>query len=728
MISGIQYTNHATNIAGIIAATTNNGSGIAGIDWNSRLNAIDASDVNEDTPDPEIVYGALISLADNEYKVVNHSYGAADFSLSLLSGFVYSYNHDVVTVAATGNTGGYAIRYPAAYPGVIAVGSILKNGQRSGSSAGWHVDLVAPSANENSSNNDKIYTLNADGGAGYWWGTSMAAPQITGVVSLLRAWKPELSNDDVEWVLKLSARDFGDPGPDSIYGYGLVRADSAFALLSLPYSLILDSVVGPPDVWTSGQRNIGFVRPGGNVTLYAAFIHELRIDVTFPKRYHRLIGAWVRGSKSTGYALSAEGESNDGMYFAEFIPETLTDEGGTLRTYVYDLYALPPLSNHYGFSPAAPSEAVISYSVWGEELLVVPWPIYGADTVQGVNELIWTDTLTNETTWHVDRRVPPADWVNDYALLPAGSTYFPDSNLWGSAQHYYRVRPSNAHQSPTTSGQLQFETSASNAPRNVTASVLMRPIYDSMMTGIGSPNGNRIPPSEREVGDVSAAAAEAVLSQTIRASFSAPANQAVPPSQYVIRAWPEGMYSHLGFCELPPPGAQGGPDPDPNGQRCYEWFVVDDAGSHDVCVDRAKWHYEVAVFAVGFDGQWSVVSDTVWVTTGRGCAPGSAARVYTDGSQGSADVLSLGQNSPNPFNSSTTIAFSLAEPGMTSLAVYNILGQRVRTLFEGELPEGSHEIVWDGRDDRGREIASGLYMYRIATGHDVMTRKMILMK
>lgn len=158
MISGIQYTNHATNIAGIIAATTNNGSGIAGIDWNSRLNAIDASDVNEDTPDPEIVYGALISLADNEYKVVNHSYGAADFSLSLLSGFVYSYNHDVVTVAATGNTGGYAIRYPAAYPGVIAVGSILKNGQRSGSSAGWHVDLVAPSANENSSNNDKIYT------------------------------------------------------------------------------------------------------------------------------------------------------------------------------------------------------------------------------------------------------------------------------------------------------------------------------------------------------------------------------------------------------------------------------------------------------------------------------------------------------------------------------------------------------------------------------------------
>jgi hypothetical protein len=146
VISGIQYNDHATNIAGIIAATTNNGYGIAGIDWNSQLNAIDASDVNEDAPDPERVYIALISLADNEYKVVNHSYGTEDVSLSLLSAFVYSYNHDVVTVAATGNTGGYAVRYPAAFPGVIAVGSILRNGQRSSSSAGWHVDLVATRA------------------------------------------------------------------------------------------------------------------------------------------------------------------------------------------------------------------------------------------------------------------------------------------------------------------------------------------------------------------------------------------------------------------------------------------------------------------------------------------------------------------------------------------------------------------------------------------------------
>ena len=188
------------------------------------------------------------------------------------------------------------------------------------------------------------------------------------------------------------------------------------------------------------------------------------------------------------------------------------------------------------------------------------------------------------------------------------------------------------------------------------------------------------------------------------------------------------MYSHLGFCELPPPGAQGGPDPDPNGQRCYEWFVVEDAGSHDICVDRANWDYEVAVFAIVFDDQWSAASDTVWVTTGRGCAPGSAARAYSDGSQSTATVLSLGQNSPNPFNSSTTIAFSIAEPGATSIIVYNVLGQRVRSLIDNNLPGGFHEVTWDGRDEHGRDVASGIYLYRIQSGAFVESKRLAIIR
>ncbi len=91
-------------------------------------------------------------------------------------------------------------------------------------------------------------------------------------------------------------------------------------------------------------------------------------------------------------------------------------------------------------------------------------------------------------------------------------------------------------------------------------------------------------------------------------------------------------------------------------------------------------------------------------------------------------ALNLAQNRPNPFNPSTTIAFSLPERGQVTLRVYDVEGRLVRTLVNGALPAGGHEATWRGDDDDGRRAASGLYFYRLQTPSGDLVRKMTLVK
>jgi len=90
----------------------------------------------------------------------------------------------------------------------------------------------------------------------------------------------------------------------------------------------------------------------------------------------------------------------------------------------------------------------------------------------------------------------------------------------------------------------------------------------------------------------------------------------------------------------------------------------------------------------------------------------------------------LDQNYPNPFNSSTVIRFALPTSADVELAVYNPTGQQVATLVNGLRQAGAYTIHWDGRDDRDRELASGIYLYRLQTrdGTQIETRKLLLLR
>jgi hypothetical protein len=95
----------------------------------------------------------------------------------------------------------------------------------------------------------------------------------------------------------------------------------------------------------------------------------------------------------------------------------------------------------------------------------------------------------------------------------------------------------------------------------------------------------------------------------------------------------------------------------------------------------------------------------------------------------SSYTYSLRQNRPNPFNPITTIEFTIKERGMVSLRIYNVAGQLIRTLVDDVKSPGEvHTATWDGRNDAGQAVSSGVYFYKLASGDFVQTKKMVLLK
>jgi len=91
-------------------------------------------------------------------------------------------------------------------------------------------------------------------------------------------------------------------------------------------------------------------------------------------------------------------------------------------------------------------------------------------------------------------------------------------------------------------------------------------------------------------------------------------------------------------------------------------------------------------------------------------------------------ATSLDQNAPNPFNPKTEISFSLRKAGPVSLKIYDVRGQLVRTLLQGEQPAGAQRVIWDGTAADGQPVASGVYFYRLNAGKESQTKKMVLIR
>ena len=132
----------------------------------------------------------------------------------------------------------------------------------------------------------------------------------------------------------------------------------------------------------------------------------------------------------------------------------------------------------------------------------------------------------------------------------------------------------------------------------------------------------------------------------------------------------------------------------------------------------------------------SAISDTAFVViqTNDPTLPVANIEIHktmVSGLDGLAQLpttFDISQNYPNPFNPLTTIKYQLPMLSEVKLVIYNVLGQKVRTLLNKQMEAGYHSVIWDGRNDEGRAVASGIYIYRFEAGDFQKTMKLMLLK
>lgn len=178
---------HGTHVAGIAAALTNNQKGIAGMDWNAQIISRNYNDL-----EPEQIYDSIISALSEDAHVLNNSWSGPQFNSIVASAFATAYKMNAVSVATTGNTEVQETRYPGALPNVMAIGASNHLNQRAGySTFGNHIDVVAPGGRGSGfPSTQNIYSTWGTSNSAYVYsfGTSMAAPHVSGIASLLRGY------------------------------------------------------------------------------------------------------------------------------------------------------------------------------------------------------------------------------------------------------------------------------------------------------------------------------------------------------------------------------------------------------------------------------------------------------------------------------------------------------------------------------------------------------------
>jgi subtilisin family serine protease len=224
---------HGTHVAGIAAAETDNGVGIAGISWGAQLMPVKVLDEYGEGWYSDVIAG-IVYATDNGADIINLSLGGEASSQAMQEAVDYSHARGVLLIAATGNNSG-PVLYPAACNHVLGVGATDVEDRRwRFSNYGPEIDVVAPG--------DEIYsTWPWRDGYFYQSGTSVATPHVAGLAALIWSVRPDLANDQVAQVITQTACDLGEPGWDEFYGWG--RIDAYQALLSVTrFKLYLPSV------------------------------------------------------------------------------------------------------------------------------------------------------------------------------------------------------------------------------------------------------------------------------------------------------------------------------------------------------------------------------------------------------------------------------------------------------------------------------------------------------
>ena len=566
-------------------------------------------------------------------------------------------------------------------------------------------EVVAPGSN--------VYSSTNDGGfQGGWNGTSMAGPHVAGLVALMRQANPNLDVDLVKTIIMQTARDEGTAGEDNTYGWGFIDAQAA-VLASMSGFGTLEGYV------TNGSF--------GNVPLVGASVELLESG----NQYWTDVAGFYSGlAAPEDYTARA---SMPGFASMD-IPVSILVDGITSQDFALTDIAGPAISDVS--EPGVTSDTVGPYPISAS--VTDPSTVAAVKLYYRLNQAGWAETNMTGFGGSYSGNLPgvPANtridyyvWAQDGVGLTAVEPFGAPNNFFTLfvTEEFYAYQVEDPEDANWTLG----------APGDQATSGLW-----ARVDPIGTVyEGTAVQPEDDHTtnpgvlcfvtgnGSVGGAAGENDVDGGCTTLLS-PVFDLTGKEMAFVKYW--RWFGEAGL----------------SSDDQFEIYASDDAGATwtalEIVVNNANSWTQTVLPLHGLIDLNSQVRFRFYA-----CDLGSGGLIEAGIDDFGIDVFSptlsaagdwptqangqsvLRQNLPNPFHPGkgvTTIQFNLGQQTNASLQVYDISGRLVRTLVDGPVAAGEQAISWNGKDDQGNTLGSGVYFYRLQAGRQVESRRLILVR
>lgn len=721
-----QNASHGTHTAGTAAAVTDNGLGVASISWNSTLMPICAG---HPTTDRSIAYGyeGILYAAANGADIINCSWGGVGNPSSLAQDAInFAYNNGSLVVAAAGNDGvnnDLTPHYPSSYNHVLAVGATNKtNDVKAGfSQYGASVDVFAPGVD--------IYSTTPNNGYQYlfWSGTSMASPLAAGLAGLIKTLNPNYTVDQLREQVRVTcdAIDGSNPSYIGRLGKGRINALRAVSDFSIP-------AIRLKDVSFTDSGGNGIINAGETIDVTLNFINYLasasNVNITLSESDNNItvtngngsisslnsgqeqpvtLQFTVAGGVADGYILRFYVDISSGSYSDRDLftltvnpPAFVNHNTGTVQTSI-------TMEGNIGFtdSDGTPGVGFVhdgSNYLFEGGLMIGNAVTKVSDCVRGVNVQVQDEDF-RAGSGEVLAIVSPGQIANE-----EGSILLVDSSA---------VNPLGIT--------VLQETYADNRPEYQDFVIFKYTIVNNNSTTLSN------------------VYAGLFFDWDISTSFNDYAEyDASRKMGYAMNAATSA--NKIAATRLLTNNAGVSYRAIDNPAELYDGFSNSEKWSFLSGGIQTQSLSEVDISTMLSEGPLTIPANGSVVVAFAVIGAGSVAELQTSADKAQfywenptaiepidnavVEGFDLKQNYPNPFNPTTNIGFQIADRGFTELKIYDILGREVKTLVSEELSPGTYEIQWDGRNEFGATVSSGVYIYRLTAGNTTLSRKMLLMR
>ncbi len=725
---------HGTQVAGIIAAETNNNEGIASVAFGSKILPLKVTDASD--PGSVIMslgYEAIVFAADKGADVINCSWGNYQYSHLGEEAVNYAVSNGAVVIAAAGNDGSSDVFYPARYNKVLSVGATKSTDQIwSSSNRGYYLDVLAPGENILSLSGAPDYYETASG-------TSLAAPIVSGIAALVKAHFPSYNSEQIREQVRVTAENVAlqNPGLDYLIGFGRVNASAALSATQEK------SVRATNFTFSDGNDNVA--QPGDTIRLKINFSNYLSalsdLTVTLSTLDNSI--SILNNSFNPGAVSASSDFSNDNNEFVfvvnnsapenHQVPLLLLYSDGTYNDFQWTELLVNPTfldmnlnkitltiapEGNLGFTdyPYNSKGSGLFYDNDNLRRFFESGFLYGTSSVNVMDNL--HDTIYGAQSGDFKDLIPLTVNIPGEDADQQGNLVFDDFNA-GASRIGIRTDLYSYEYSSTESENYVI---LRYVLHNITSAEI-----DNLYAGLFF---DWDLDEDDYADDIVAYDSDENYGYAYDSGFNT-------ISTYQGAALISD--NNYNFYAITNNGSDGGINLDPF-TKADKWTAISSglsktsAGPNDISFVVSGGPYSVGA------GEYLNVAFAVAIADSLNeltSAIADARSRYSElplgvGNSGESvpNEFVLYQNYPNPYNPTTTIEYSIpnvetlhAMSPNVQLIVYDILGREVVTLVNKRQTPGNYQVTFNAAN-----LPSGIYFYTLRAGDFIATKKMILMK